>query len=97
MKILLSEHFLKKGIYININSPSVITITKIDLSEDLRYAKVFFTSMLDDEDRVDIEDHLNQNANSYKYIIGKKIRTKNIPNFRFVYDNVFATKFKADI
>tara|TARA_B100000427_G_C15461722_1_gene574364 strand:+ start:461 stop:835 length:375 start_codon:yes stop_codon:yes gene_type:complete len=96
LKILLSEHFLKKGIYVNINSPSMITITRIDLSEDLRYAKVFFTSMLDEEDKSGIEEHLNQNSNLYKYVIGKKIRTKNIPNFKFVYDNVFATKFKTD-
>ncbi len=93
---MLSDHFLKKGIYVNINSPSIITITKIDLSEDLRYAKVFFTSMLDEENKTDIEEHLNQNSNSYKYVIGKKIRTKNIPNFKFVYDNIFAANFKAD-
>lgn len=74
----------------------MITITKIDLSEDLRYAKVFFTSMLDEEDKGGIEEHLNQNSNLYKYVIGKKIRTKNIPNFKFVYDNIFAAKFKTD-
>jgi len=93
---LLSEHFLKKGIYININSPSVITITRIDLSEDLKYAKVFFTSMSDEKNKLDIEGYLNQNSNSYKYIIGKKIRTKNIPNFKFIYDNIFTTSFKTD-
>ena len=91
---MLSEYFLKKGVYID-NTPSMITITKVDLSEDLRHAKVFFTSITDGAKKDELERFLNQSSKSYKYVIGKKIRTKSIPNFRFVYDLMFAVDFKA--
>ena len=96
LKILLSEYFLRKGIYVNSESASIITITKVNLSEDLKHAKVFFTSINHEEKKVDIEKYLNQNSNSYKYTVGKKIRTKNIPNFKFIYDNIFAIEFKVN-
>tara|TARA_Y100000817_G_C16708326_1_gene478098 strand:- start:218 stop:523 length:306 start_codon:yes stop_codon:yes gene_type:complete len=92
LKILLSDFFLKKGVYIN-SSPSMITITKVDLSDDLKHAKVFFTSITDDDKKTELENLLNQASKSYKYVIGKKIRTKSIPNFRFIYDQMFAVDF----
>ena len=73
----------------------MITITKVDLSEDLRHAKVFFTSITDESKKYELERFLNQSSKAYKYAVGKKIRTKNIPNFRFVYDLMFAVDFKA--
>ena len=72
----------------------MITITKVDLSEDLRHAKVFFTSITDDGSKDELERVLNQSSKSYKHVIGKKIRTKIIPDFRFVYDLMFSVDFK---
>ena len=44
----------------------------------------------------DIAAALNENANQYKYIVGKKIRTKNIPKIRFFYDEIFDVELKVD-
>ena len=71
----------------------MITITKVDLSDDLKHAKVFFTSITDDNRKEELEHLLNQSSKSYKYVIGKKIRTKSIPNLRFIYDQMFAVDF----
>jgi len=96
LKILLSEYFLKKGIYLNSDSPSIITITKIDLSNDLKYAKIFFTSITDENKKDSLEYYLNQNSKNYKYVVGKKITTKNIPNLKFIYDKMFAVEFRIN-
>tara|TARA_Y100001970_G_scaffold262247_1_gene346262 strand:+ start:511 stop:735 length:225 start_codon:yes stop_codon:yes gene_type:complete len=74
----------------------MITISKVDLSEDLRHAKVFFTSMTDSSQKAQISDTLNNNANQYKYIVGKKIRTKNIPKIRFIYDEIFGVELTVN-
>ena len=92
----MSDYFLKKGIYLDNNSNTIITITNVDLSEDLRHAKVFLTSMTDSSKKEEIIKLLNQNANQYKYIVGKKIRTKNIPKIRFFYDEMFGVELKVD-
>ena len=91
----MSDYFLKKGIYIDDNSSVTLTITKVDLSSDLRHAKVFFT-LIDNSDQSKIVEFLNQNSNLYKYVVGKKIRTKNIPNIRFIYDKMFGLNFKVN-
>ena len=96
MKIVLSDYFTKKGLYLeDSNSNVIITITKVDLSEDLRHAKVFLTSIHNDKIKPLI-DVLNKNSNQYKYIVGKKIRTKNIPNIRFIYDEMFLGDLKIN-
>ena len=87
---------MKKGIYIDSRLDVIITITKVDLSEDLRHAKVFFTSMTHTSKKKEIVIALNKNANQYKYIVGKKIRTKNIPKIRFFYDEIFDVELKVD-
>jgi len=92
----LSDYFFKKGIYLDSNSNTIITITRVDLSEDLRHAKVFLTSMTDSSKKEEIIKLLNQNANQYKYIVGKKIRTKNIPKIRFIYDEMFGVELKVN-
>ena len=92
----MSDYFLKKGIYLDNNSNTIITITRVDLSQDLRHAKVFLTSMTDSSKKEEIIKLLNQNANQYKYIVGKKIRTKNIPKIRFFYDEMFGVELRVD-
>ena len=90
------HYFLKKGVYIDTDSAVSLTITKIDLSRDLRYAKVFFTSIDSAKDKDKIAAFLNKNSNLYKYAIGRKIRTKVIPNINFVYDTMFGVEFETD-
>ena len=78
------------------NSTTIITITSVDLSEDLRHAKVYFTSMTDSSKKDEIENSLNLNSHQYKFIVGKKIRTKNIPKIKFIYDKMFGLELKVD-
>ena len=66
------------------------------MSQDLRHAKVFITSIDNYDQQSELVDHLNKSASSFKFFIGKKIRTKNIPKLKFYYDNLFFGNVKVN-
>ncbi len=67
----------------------MITITSVDVSPDLRHAKVYLTFINCSDSSSDIIKQLNKNSKNYKYIIGKEIRLKRIPNIRFTEDMIY--------
>ena len=89
LKVVLSDLFLKKGIYIEGLSNLMITISNVDVSPDLRHAKVFLTFINCSNSSNTIIKRLNQNAKTYKFIIGKEIRLKRIPNIKFFEDYMY--------
>ena len=90
LKTLLSDLFLKKGIYVKgLEQSLMITITRVDVSSDLRHAKVFLTFINSSEGEENIITHLNRNSKNYKFIIGKKIRLKRIPEIKFFHDKIY--------
>ena len=63
-----------------------VTITHLRLSPDLSYAKVYFTTLLD-EKREKIKKDLNGAKGFIKSELCKrKIRIRKIPDLEFVYD-----------
>tara|TARA_B100001778_G_C18123442_1_gene421693 strand:+ start:211 stop:369 length:159 start_codon:yes stop_codon:yes gene_type:complete len=52
--------------------------------------------MTDSSKKDEIENSLNLNSHQYKFIVGKKIRTKNIPKIKFIYDKMFGLELKVD-
>jgi len=68
---------------------SSLTITDVEVTKDLRQAKIFVTSMTDDED-IDIEDTMSAVDNASGFIRGKLasvIDMRHCPNLIFAYDN----------
>jgi ribosome-binding factor A len=66
--------------------PHMITFTRSEISKDLRYAKVYF-SVLGDEDAVTASmEFLKRHAGIIKKMIGQKMRLKHMPEVRYVYD-----------
>tara|TARA_B100000674_G_scaffold116963_1_gene88199 strand:- start:2069 stop:2266 length:198 start_codon:yes stop_codon:yes gene_type:complete len=59
------------------------------VSPDLRHAKVFLTFINSKESSDIIIKQLNKKSNIYKFLIGKEIRLKRIPNIKFFEDQVF--------
>ena len=89
MKSVLSDIFLKKGLYLEGLDNLMITITTIDVSPDLRHAKVYLTFINCSDSSEVIIKKLNRNAKNYKFIVGKEIRLKRIPNIRFFEDAMY--------
>ena len=67
----------------------MITISKVDVSPDLRHAKVFLTFINSGDSYNEIISHLNKKSKLYKFIIGKEIRLKRIPAIKFYHDNIY--------
>lgn len=66
----------------------MVTVSGVEISRDLSYAKVFVTFLNDDDPQV-IEQGLNvlNDAKGYiRTLIGKAMRLRIIPEIKFFYD-----------
>ena len=64
-----------------------VTITKVDLSSDLSYAKVYFTCFnQDNKDKV-IKDINKASRFIRSELLRRKIEIRNMPELNFVYDD----------
>ena len=73
----------------------LITLTAVELTDDLRHAKVFFT-VLKEEDKALTLQILNEAKGFVRSEIAKRLRIKIIPTFEFVYDESIDRGFKID-
>ena len=62
-----------------------ITLTAVDVSKDLSYAKVYFTS-ISNMTHKDLEKEVNEAAPFLRGKLAKVIEIRNIPELKFVYD-----------
>lgn len=73
-----------------IKDPRVVmpTVSGVDVSRDLSYAKVFITFLNDDEESVtEGLSVLNEAAGYIRSLLGKRISSRVTPNVKFVYDS----------
>lgn len=72
-----------------IKDPRVVmpTISDVEVSRDLAYAKVFVTFLNDDPDAVkEALAVLNDAAGYIRTLLGKRLKARITPNLRFEYD-----------
>jgi len=72
-----------------------ITVTDVELSDDLRLAKIFVT-VLKEEDREISLQILNEAKGFVRNEIAKRLRIKIIPTFEFFYDESIERGFRID-
>lgn len=63
-----------------------VTITSVDVTPDLRQAKVYFTLMGSQEGRQQTQAGLDSSASYIRQQLGKVLRLRYIPEIHFVYD-----------
>ena len=63
-----------------------VTITRMELSKDLRYAKVFFSCLGGDAERARSQDALGCSVGFVHGLLKKRFRLKVIPEIKFRYD-----------
>lgn len=69
-----------------------ITITKVNISKDLKHGQVFYTLLggyIAEEDIVQTTDILNTNTPDINTFVAKNMATKYTPKLRFFYDHAF--------
>lgn len=62
-----------------------VTITGVDLTNDLSYCKVYFTSLLD-LDEANQEKEVNEAAKFLRGKLSEKIEIRHTPELKFIYD-----------
>ena len=62
-----------------------VTITGVDTTSDLSYAKVYFT-VLDDNKRQTTLDALNNAASFIRGKLSERVEVRHTPELRFIYD-----------
>ena len=62
-----------------------ITITAADISHDLSYAKIYFTSILD-RDKKDLEKEMDEAADFIRKFVAEKMDLRQTPKLKFLYD-----------
>lgn len=67
-----------------------ITLHQIDVSPDLRHAKVFFSVVGPEEQIAKAKRFFKQRGNAIRSVLGKEVRLKYTPDLRFIYDDSMA-------
>lgn len=67
------------------NSSSLITVTRADISRDLKRSTVFFTVLPEDKEAEAVE-FLNRRGYDFKEFIKKRAELRSLPNIEFSLD-----------
>lgn len=63
-----------------------ITVVETRMTQDLKYAKIYYTVYGTDEEKEKTAVALKRATNYIKRLIGERIRLKYVPDLTFVYD-----------
>lgn len=74
----------------------MITVTGVELSNDLKYARVYF-SYLGNADKIEtVIDSLNNSAGYMRMRIGEEVILRNVPMLKFYYDSSTLNGMRID-
>lgn len=66
---------------------SLVTVSSVDMSPDLKNAKVFVTSLGTEPGKDQIIKILNEMAGHFRHLLSKKMTMRSVPRLSFVYDH----------
>jgi ribosome-binding factor A len=80
---------LSQIIHDQIKDPRVgfVTITRVDLNDDLKYAKVFYSVLGDDEQKKQAIEGLNSAKKFIRKLLGDSLEIRYTPDFSFKLDD----------
>lgn len=65
---------------------NLVTITGVEVSRDLSYAKVFFTTLDESHERNEVRKVLTRAAGFLRHELGQRLIMRSVPELRFKYD-----------
>lgn len=71
---------------LNDHVPGMVTFTHVRLSEDLRYATVFYSYLGNPADRETADAYLLRESKRIRTMVGRNLRVHSIPELRFKFD-----------
>jgi ribosome-binding factor A len=71
-----------------INDPRIqgVTVTDVEVTQDTKYATVFYSVIGDDARKTEVRDGLRSAAGWVSRELGKRLRTRNSPHVKFQFD-----------
>ena len=72
----------------NLLRSNFINISKIDLTKDLQFCKIYVTSTAEEAIRKEIIENLNLAKNFIRHTLGKRIEIRRVPEITFKDDTV---------
>ena len=93
-KFLIRE--INNIIYRKINDPRIkfVTITRIKVSSDLRYADIFVTIFNDKAQQIKTLKGLKSATKFIRGELGKDIKLRYVPNIKFIIDEDLERQYK---
>ena len=64
----------------------LITFTKVSLTDDLRYATVYYSFLGKSEEKEKLEEYFQRECRRFRKLVGSPLRIKHIPEFIFKFD-----------
>ena len=92
IKSILGDIALK---YISLDHIGFVTFTSVDISNDLRNAKVFYSLLNPKIKSQSIEKEMNKLRKAFRKYLGSQLNTKNTPELKFYIDE--SHKFTEEI
>ena len=69
-----------------------VTITDVDVTNDLGFAKIYFTTL---DNREKVEKDLNNAAGFFRSMLAERLEIRHTPELRFIFDE--STEYGAKI
>jgi len=68
------------------NLDSLVTFTDVEVTEDLKFAKIFYSVLGDDKSKEKTSKYLNRVRGRVQSKLGRLLRIKNTPEITFEFD-----------
>ena len=88
LRHLISNALLRESFYDQIIENNTITVTEVNVSPDLKNAKVYIMP-LGGENKLEVLDRLNKSNGRIKKLISSNINLRQIPKLQFKIDETF--------
>jgi ribosome-binding factor A len=76
----------------------LVTITSVNVTRDLSYAKVYVSVLMDEEEKIkQTVAALNRSVKALRYSLAREVDMRVIPELRFVYDESTAHGFRLSM
>ena len=88
LRHIISNALLRESFYDQIIENNTITVTEVNVSPDLKNAKVYIMP-LGGENKLEVLDSLNKSNGRIKKLISSNINLRQIPKLQFKIDETF--------
>ena len=77
-------------------SPSMVTFTHVKVSDDLRYATVYYSCLGDEDARDRTADFLEREKKHLRALLGSNMQIRRVPELTFKFDSSLAEGIRIE-